>query len=149
MTLADSNVWLALALSDHVFHRAASDWLDEQPSSSVFFCRSTQQSFVRLITTRAVVAVFGVPPMSNKSAWSTYAAFRADSRVGWIEEPDGLEVQWKKWAVRATASPKLWMDAYLAAFAISSGSRFVTTDSGFKQFKGLDVVLLKANETHR
>jgi predicted nucleic acid-binding protein len=34
------------------------------------------------------------------------------------------------------------MDAYLAAFALAGGYRLVTTDRGFRQFNGLDVVVL-------
>ena len=40
------------------------------------------------------------------------------------------------------ASPKLWMDAYLAAFTVAGGYQLVTTDKGFKQFKGLDILVL-------
>jgi predicted nucleic acid-binding protein len=34
------------------------------------------------------------------------------------------------------------MDAYLAAYAVAGGYQMVTTDSAFKQFKGLDLELL-------
>ncbi len=44
-----------------------------------------------------------------------------------------------------TASPKLWMDAYMAAFARASGYRLVTTDAAFAQFDGLDLVLLDSS----
>lgn len=40
------------------------------------------------------------------------------------------------------ASPKLWMDAYLAAFARSAGYTLVTTDAAFTQFADLDLRLL-------
>ena len=80
MLLADSNVWLALALSKHEFHGEA--WFARQKRpENVLFCRSTQQSFLRLLTTRAVLAPYGVPPLSNDEAWSMYESFRADVRV--------------------------------------------------------------------
>lgn len=42
MTLHDTNLWLALALSKHSHHDAASKWLDAQEETdSIFFCRST------------------------------------------------------------------------------------------------------------
>ncbi len=44
--------------------------------------------------------------------------------------------------MRDTASPKIWMDAYLAAFALAGGYQMVTTDAAFKQFRGLDLLLL-------
>src|SRR5215831_7046719 len=129
MPLADSNVWLALALSKHEFHRAAQQWLGRQSRREpVLFCRLTQQSFLRLLTTEAVLAPYGIPALSNKAAWSTYEGFRADERIAWVEEPRGLEPSWKRLAGRPTASPKLWMDAYLAAFAMSGGYQLVTTD---------------------
>lgn len=36
----------------------------------------------------------------------------------------------------------MWMDAYLAGFALAGGYRMVTTDGAFKQFRGLDLELL-------
>ncbi len=143
MMLADSNIWLALALSKHEFHGMARDWLaDRKPSAAALFCRATQQSFLRLLTTRAVLAPYGIPPLSNKAAWSAYEGFLADERIAWVSEPRGLESHWKKWAGNAKASPKLWMDAYLAAFAMAGGYQLVTTDKAFKQFKGLDLLVL-------
>ncbi len=143
MPLADSNVWLALALSKHVHHAAARAWLGQQaPPKTVFFCRSTQQSFLRLLTTSAVFTPYGIPPLSNKAAWAVYEGFRADARMSWVDEPRGLEASWKRLAAATKPSPKLWMDAYLAAFAIAGGYQLVTTDKAFKQFKGLDLVVL-------
>jgi uncharacterized protein len=143
MPLADSNIWLALALSKHTFHDATSNWLAKHKSAEpVVFCRQTQLSFVRLLTTQAVLAPYGIPALSNDAAWSTYEGFLADKRISWADEPSGLDSLWKKLAADTNASPKLWADAYLAAFAISAGQQLVTTDKGFKQFKGLDVLVL-------
>jgi uncharacterized protein len=143
MRLADSNVWLALALSKHAFHDATALWLAQHHGrDAVLFCRSTQQSFLRLLTTRAVLAPYGIPPLTNKAAWETFEGFRADARIGWADEAPNLETNWKRLAAGPKASPKLWMDAYLAAFAISGGLQLVTTDKAFKQFKGLDFHLI-------
>ena len=142
MPLADSNVWLALALSKHEFHAPARAWLAEGLPRQALFCRSTQQSFLRLLTTKAVLAPYRIPPLSNKAAWSVYERFALDERIAWVEEPNGLESAWKKFAGVSTASPKLWMDAYLAAFAVTGGHELVTTDKAFKQFKGLELLLL-------
>ena len=143
MPLADSNVWLALALSGHDLHATVGTWFRRQKvRRSVSFCRSTQQSFLRLLTTAAVLAPYGIPPLSNQAAWSVYEGFRADARIGWAEEPPGLERRWQKLAAHPKASPKLWMDAYLAAFALTGGHQLVTTDRAFKQFDALDLVVL-------
>lgn len=144
MTLCDSNVWLALALSKHTHHTAAREWLEtvEEPAS-VFFCRATQQSFLRLLTDASVLAPYGNPPLTNREAWSAYEAFLADDRITYrADEPVGVQPIWKQLAMRRTASPKLWMDAYLAAFALAGRYSMVTTDAAFLQFRGLDLLVL-------
>jgi toxin-antitoxin system PIN domain toxin len=143
MTLADSNIWLALALSAHPFHVAARAWFVRQkPPSAVLFCRVTQQSFLRLATTTAVLAPYGLPPLTNQEAWAAYDGFLADKRIAWVSEPRGLDRHWKRLTGGPKPSPKLWMDGYLAAFALAGGYQLVTTDKAFKQFKALDVVVL-------
>jgi len=142
--LCDSNVWLAIALSKHIHHRSARDWLDsvEEPNS-VLFCRATQQSFLRLLTNASVLRPYGNPPLTNRQAWSVMEDLLGDDRIVLrAEEPAGLEARWKKLALRDDASTKLWMDAYLAAFAMASGHRMVTTDSAFRQFEGLALEVL-------
>jgi len=80
------------------------------------------------------VAPCGNPPLTNREAWQIYQTFAADDRLGLVDqEPAGI-----------AASPKLWMDAYLAAFARSAGHTLVTTDAAFTQFADLDLRLLTA-----
>lgn len=144
MNLCDGNVWLALALSKHVHQQAAREWFEGvAESDAILFCRATQQTFLRLLTNAAVLSPYGNPPLTNREAWGAYAAFLADDRVTLrSDEPAGLTAHWQAFAVRDAASPKLWMDAYLAAFAMAAGCRLVTTDTGFRQFPGLDLLLL-------
>jgi toxin-antitoxin system PIN domain toxin len=145
MKLPDTNIWLALTLSGHTHHAAAKAWLDgESKPDSLIFCRSTQQSFLRLLTTAGVLAVYGIDPLSNAGAWEAYGAFIADERILFQAEPPRVEAIWKKLAARKASSPKLWMDAYLAAFAIAAGAQLVTTDKAFTQFPGLDVEVIMA-----
>src|SRR5262245_44056563 len=141
--LADSNVWLALALSKHKFHQVARNWLAAcKPAAPAIFCRSTHISFLRLLTTQAVFAPYGIAPLSNNAAWTTCESYLADERIRMEEEPKGLESRFKKLASNFKPSPKLWMDAYLAAFAIAGGFQLVTTDTAFKQFEGLNLLVL-------
>lgn len=144
MILCDSNVWLALAVLQHPFHASALRWFESiTEPSTIFFCRATQQSFLRLLTNSAVLSSIGNPPLSNLEAWTLYDMLLADDRIDILHrEPAGLDHSWKSFSARDTASPKLWMDAYLAAFALSGGYRFATTDRAFSQFAGLDLVLL-------
>jgi len=69
-----------------------------------------------------------------------------DDAMGFETEPDGLDDIWLKLSETHTPSPNIWMDAYLAAFAISGGIRLVTLDKDFKNFEpmGLNVLLLTA-----
>jgi uncharacterized protein len=142
--LCDSNVWLALVLSKHCHHSVARDWLEEiEKPATLLFCRATQQAFLRLLTNAAVLRPYGNPPLTNNQAWSAYEALLADDRITFrADEPAGVEPLWKKLATRKTASPKLWMDAYLAAFAVAGRYRMVTTDGAFRQFQGLDLLVL-------
>lgn len=145
MNLCDANIWLALALSRHVHHKTARRWFESVAEPrTILFCRATQQTLLRLLTNTSVLAPYGNPPLTNAQAWKAFEAFAADDRVALrIDEPPRLEARWRQLAARDTASPKLWMDAYLAAFAINGGLRLVTTDVAFRQFAGLDHLVLK------
>jgi toxin-antitoxin system PIN domain toxin len=143
MYLPDTNVWLALVLSGHEFHGVARGWFAAQGGrESVLLCRATQQSFLRLLTVESVMQRYGVPACGNAEAWRIMEGLLADLRIGYGAEPHGVELHWKTFAVRRTASPKLWMDAYLAAFAIAGGHKLITMDQAFAQFSGLDSVIL-------
>jgi toxin-antitoxin system PIN domain toxin len=146
MTLPDTNIWLALSLSGHTHHKAVRAWLDTEPArESICFCRSTQQSMLRLLTTSGVMSVYGISSLSNVAAWAVYEQFVSDDRIVFHAEPTRMDAAWKKLAARRTSSPKLWMDAYLAAFAITGGMQLVTTDKAFTQFPGLDVLVIAAS----
>lgn len=123
--------------------RRPTSWLDTCAApQSALFCRATQQSLLRLLTTSAVLAPYGNPPLTNHEAWQVYAAFATDDRIHLVEEPLGLEPAWEDLAATGKPSPTLWMDGYLAAFAQAGGHTLVTTDSAFGQFPGLDLQLL-------
>jgi toxin-antitoxin system PIN domain toxin len=141
--LCDSSVWLALALTGHRHHTHAREWLDtlDEPASAMF-CRVSQQTLLRLLTTAAVLAPYRTEPLTNDEAWTVYEALVSDDRIAFGTEPAGLASSWKEFTRRDTASPKLWMDAYLAAFALAARWTMVTTDTAFRQFSGLDLLLL-------
>lgn len=143
MKLADSNVWLALALSGHEHHASVSAWFASLKSDNeVALCRFTQLALIRQLTTRAVLKPYGIPPLTNEQAWKYFADLLSDKRIAFVSEPEALEADWQRLSTVPSASPKLWMDAYLAAFAISGGYRLVTFDNAVTQFQGLDLELL-------
>ena len=110
------------------------------------FCRATQQSFLRLLTTAALANQYGVAGLTNDDALLLLDRFMASSITVFREEPPGLLAVWRRLASRPTPAPRLWMDAYLAAFALTGGLGIITLDSDFGAFEltGLDVRVLEA-----
>ena len=142
LSLLDSNVWVSLAIDRHEHHLLALDWFDKASGdASACFCRMTQNSFLRLLTLKAL---FEEDTMTNNQAITAYRRLRQDPRVGWLREPEGLESEWFALASLRTPAPKRWMDAYLCAFARSVGADLVTFDRGYLQFEdhALKIILL-------
>lgn len=143
MNLCDVNVWLALSLSGHAHHGAARQWLEGiDDRASIAFCRATQQGLLRLLTNSAVLAAYGRAPLTNDEAWAVYVALRGDDRIVFVPDPSDLDDAWARLACRPAAAPKLWMDAYLAACALTQDLVVVTTDRAFTQFQGVRVRVL-------
>lgn len=144
-SLFDTNVWLAAIFTTHPCHGLAQQALQQaRPSEPAVFCRSSQQSFLRLASTPTLLKAYGAEGMTNRDALVTLDALQALPQVCVRDEPPGVLALWRACAARDTASPKVWMDAYLAAFAIGGGLRMVTLDRDFKSFvpQGLDLALM-------
>lgn len=145
--LFDTGVWIGLAFDSHPLHRLARDVFESADSERpIAFCRATQNSFLRLLTTPAIQALYGGPAVTNAQAWAKSQELLALPQVVWLAEPVALESEWKRCGAVATVSPKVWMDAYLAAFAISGDLELVTFDRDFANFVryGLRLTLLEA-----
>ena len=84
--------------------------------------------------------------MTNRDALVAPGALLALPQVYEREEPPGTFALWRRLASRDTASPKVWMDADLAAFTIGGGLRMVSLDQDFKNFapNGLKLALIGA-----
>ncbi len=136
--LADTNVWLALTLSSHRHHPACLAWIDGVDAvGGIVMPRQVQLSVLRLLTTAAVLAPHHRPPLTNAEAWEVLDAITADERVILEVSEPALDESWRRLSRRPAASPKLWMDAYLAAYAMSSHRTLITLDAAFAQFPGL------------
>ncbi len=136
--LCDTNVWLALTVSAHPHQVRATEWFQGlTEADSAEFCRAAQTSFLRLLRTPAAVwpAV-----LTNEQALECYRTLRTDACVAFCPEPVSVEPRWHALAAHSQPAPKRWMDAYLAAFAITGGPRLVTFDGGFRVYPGLDVL---------
>jgi uncharacterized protein len=145
--LLDTNTWIALALETHPQHAAARRWYQAAPLTpgDLLFCRATEISFLRLITQEQVMKRCGVVAMTNDQAIDYLAGLYRDPAVTRVEEPPAVRSLWLDLAGSPHASPNVWMDAYLAAFAIAVGAEMVTFDRAFSSFasKGLRLHLLE------
>lgn len=140
--LCDGNVFLALAVGQHVHHPIAASWFGGlADSDTAAFCRATRISFLRLLTQKIAPDYV---PLTNRQAWETLDLLMEDEAIAFESEPPGMDAIWRQLSETATTSPKVWMDAYLAAFAIRGGLRLVTLDRDFTRFEsqGLDLCLL-------
>ena len=137
--LPDINLWLALAFESHVHHAAASAWFEGLSGETCVFCRMTQQGFLRLATNPKAL---GEEADTLLKGWELYDAFQADPRVRFIAEPAEIEAFWRDYTYRRTFSPKVWNDAYLAAFARAMDCHLVTFDQAFAQYADLSCTVL-------
>jgi uncharacterized protein len=139
--LADVNVWLALAFAQHFHHAAAESWFDQLTDGDCCFCRITQSGFLRLATNPKA---FGKEAVTLIDAWRMYDAFLGDPRVSYFDEPAGLEPIWRDFTSQASFSPKIWNDAYLAAFAAAASLQVMTFDQSFTQYRHAKSLILRA-----
>ena len=134
-SLFDTSVWLAAVFPTHPMHPPAQRCLQTAtPVEPAVFCRSTQQSFLRLATTPTLLKAYGATGLTNRDALTVLGALMALPQVCEQEEPTGTFSLWQHMAALNTASPKVWMDAYLAAFAISGGLGLTSLDLDFRKF---------------
>ena len=139
MHLPDVNFWLALVFESHAHHLAAKTWMLTAPIQSCCFCRLTQMGFLRLTTNRKI---FPSDALTMRDAWQVYDTLLSDHRIIFADEPNGLETQWRSMTQSRLFSPKVWNDAYLAAFAVTADFEMVTFDNGFSQYKNLRQTIL-------
>jgi toxin-antitoxin system PIN domain toxin len=139
-TLCDANLLLALCYDRHIHHTTALAWLDAQEPDEVVVCRSAQLSLLRLL---CHAVVMGEDVCTQAQAWTVYDAILGDERFTFYPEPEGLEILLRVYTQSGLASPNLWPDAYLAAFARAADLQMATFDKGFKQFDGLRLVKLE------
>ena len=125
LAVPDVNVWLALLLEDHIQRRSAVEWWNSDTFGSIAFSRFTQMSVLRLLTTAAVM---NDRALTMAAAWKAYDRLFEDDRVSLLAEPGDLENRFRLQAASRVASPKLWADAYLLAFAEAHHGVLVSFD---------------------
>jgi toxin-antitoxin system PIN domain toxin len=134
---------MALSFQGHFHHDIAREWfesLDDRDDARLCFCRITQLSFLRLITTEAVMGKDEA--LSQRQAWDVFDRWLEDSRVFFLEEPPNLDKVFRGISKQTRPAAKHWADSYLLAFAEAADLSVVTFDRAIKQKSG-SVLLLQ------
>jgi len=129
LNFLDSNVWLALLWSRHSHADQARVWFQQSSEEQFFFCRFTQLTVLRLLTTKQIM---GRDTQTMADAWRLWDTIWADTRVAYLAEPEGLEVEFRIHSRLKMSTPKVWGDAYLLAFATTADLRLVTFDKALE-----------------
>jgi predicted nucleic acid-binding protein len=73
-------------------------------------------------------------PITNEQAWAVWDSFLADDRVRVFPELPAFDNQFRALSSCPQPSPKVWVDAYLAAQAVANESLLVTFDHAFARY---------------
>ena len=138
LNFLDANVWLALLWSRHIHAERAREWFEQAGEEQFFFCRFTQLTILRLLTTERII---GKDTKTMSEAWGVWDRVWADTRIAFLPEPDDLEKEFRSRSRLSSRSPKVLADAYLLAFASVAGLKFVTFDRALRG-QGVDLLVL-------
>ncbi len=138
LNFPDANVWLALFWARHSHSEKARLWFEQASQEQFFFCRFTQITVLRLLTTEKVM---GKDTRNMAEAWELWDKAWADTRIAFLPEPPGIEKQFRAYSRLASWSAKVWADAYLLAFASAAGLKLVSFDRALKS-RNSDVLVL-------
>jgi toxin-antitoxin system PIN domain toxin len=122
----DINVWIALHLREHDHHAQAQAWFTSLASTDqLVWCRHTQIGMFRLLTTDSVTQGAS---LTQKRCWDIYHHWILSGRAVLREEPVGVDAAFEQLTSADSSSPRVWADAYLAAFAELARLTLVTFD---------------------
>jgi toxin-antitoxin system PIN domain toxin len=139
LSFPDVNVWLAIILEHHEHHAQALMWSAQPEEVALGFTPLTQLSVLRLLTTAAVMRG---EALTMAEAWQAYDRLFQDDRVALYPEPPGFEAQFRQFSQSPVASPKVWADAYLLAFASGHQGQLVTFDRALEN-RGVSCLVLR------
>ena len=127
----DVNVWVALSLRAHEHSEAAWVWYRSlRADEELAFSRLTQLGLLRLLTTQSVARD---ETLTQIQAWAIYDGWIKNGGSCFLDEPYGIEIEFRFHADRKTPSPKEWGDSYLVAFAAAAALPLVTFDKGLSR----------------
>jgi uncharacterized protein len=122
----DINVWLALVFDQHRHNEEAVRWYDAlDPFTILAFCRHTQLGLFRLLSTKTVMDQYA---LSLRQCWQVYDDWIDTGQAIVLPEPGWIEQELRARTSQSMIAPKLWADAYLAAFAEAANLTLVTFD---------------------
>lgn len=139
--LPDINVWLALAVKEHLHHMPAMRYWLNEAAAPVCFCRVTMLGLVRLLSQPKVM---GASALSLQAAMQAFQGWLELPGVRWVDEPAECSRTLTDVVAQGLA-PRLWTDAYLAAFARSANLRVISFDADFRRFDHLALLHLQEN----
>jgi hypothetical protein len=90
----------------------------------------------------------GGKPLTSADAWRVYDRLYDDDRMTFVAEPPDIDKQFRERATARTASPKLWADAWLLAFAHVAEGVLVTFDKALAS-RGAHCLLPKEEKQPR
>ena len=100
----DVNVWLALNYRAHIHHEAADQWYESSdPPPILVFCRHTQLSLFRLLTTEAILRK---DALSQRACWTVFDEWIASGDAVFAEEPAALDAALRLRTTTDSSSPK-------------------------------------------
>lgn len=139
--LCDVNVLLALVTDRHAHHATAVRWLDSVAAGEAVICRVAQTGLLRLLNNPAVLRE---EALDTAACWVLWHRLLEDERMQFVPtEPPGLDAAFEQFTRGRAYTPRLWTDAYLAAYARAGGLTLVTFDQGFHHFSSLAAHVLE------
>src|ERR1700737_5120920 len=92
LNFLDANVWLALLWGRHIHSERALEWLEKSADEKFFFCRFTQLTVLRLLTSAAMM---GSDVRKMSEAWDLWDKVCADDRVAYLSEPGAKNLDFR------------------------------------------------------
>ncbi len=132
----DTNIWVAATFPEHIGHIQAVKFLSNRDHQSpAWLSPHICISWMRLISTRSTCLIYSSPAYSNQDAQEVLKKWLSQPEIQYMDkEPDGTFEKWKQLSSSPLPSPKIWMDAYIAAIAIEAKLPLVTFDKGFQAY---------------
>ena len=138
--LCDVNLLLALVTDGHPHHAAAVQWIHTMSAGEARICRVAQLGLLRVLNNPAVMHE---DALGADGCWEVWDRLLGDERIQFTRtEPIDLDATFARYTALESYSPRVWTDAYLAAYAYAAQLTFVTLDRAFARFPGLKCKLL-------